>query len=249
MRGMSRDDGKVSLCSTEANSTEPWANRSKGHNGRCVAGAYEGSAGRLGTHADLYLVHWPGVWGGGGGGGAGGGAVHREARARVWREMELLLDAGRVRAIGVSNFLEHHLRDCLPSEDASAAAGECSGGRCAPMVNQVEVNPFQHPKALMRFCADRGIAVGGYCPLAKGRALGHAGVQALARKHGVSPAALLCRWSLQHDVVTIPKSTNPAHIDGNLACLAMGAIGADDMAAMDGWHQNLRVTWDPSGVP
>jgi len=215
-----------------------------------VAAAYAGSATRLGTHADLYLVHWPGVWGGGGGGsGGGGGAVHREARARCWRDMELLLDAGRVRAIGVSNFLEHHLRDVIPSEDSSAAAGECSGGRCAPMVNQIEVNPFQHPRALMQFCAERNIVVGGYCPLAKGRALDHAGVQALARKHSVSAAALLCRWSLQHGVVTIPKSTSEAHIDDNLTCLTMAPIPDADMATMDGWHQNLRVTWDPSGVP
>ena len=72
---------------------------------------------------------------------------------------------------------------------------------------------------------------------------------AVAGEIGCTPAQALLRWSLQHGVVTIPKSTSEAHIDDNLTALTMAPIPAADMATMDGWHQNLRVTWDPSGVP
>lgn len=95
-----------------------------------------------------------------------------------------------------------------------------------------------------------GIAVQGYCPLGKGAALCNATVAAIARAHGRSAAQVLLRWSLQHGVITIPKSTNPAHVRDNVACLDGGwSLNAGDMGALDGLHQGLRVTWDPTDVP
>ena len=71
--------------------------------------------------------------------------------------MELCVEAGLAGAIGVSNFLESHLEDIMDTASI------------LPAVNQIEFNPYQHPRALQRYCEDRGIVVEGYCPLGKGR--------------------------------------------------------------------------------
>lgn len=211
--------------------------------------AYAGSKHRLGTHADLYLVHWPGPWGRGGGRTTRGDVLwtnNREMRAYVWRQMELLYDAGETRAIGVSNFLQTHLGDIVGDNDGSS--GDETAG-IVPMVNQIEFNPFQYPKGLHEFCTERGIVVEGYCPLAKGHGLRDPRVCQMAQKYNLSPAALLCRWSLQHGAITIPKTLNPVHMMDNLTCFGDGmGIIKEDMMMMDGWHCDMRVTWDPTGV-
>lgn len=135
----------------------------------------------------MYLVHWPGPWP------PSGHQDHRqlaEFRVQVWREIEKLYDEEKVKAIGVSNFLEQHLHDLLDSP-------ECS---IMPMVNQIEFNPLQFPQELLRKCRDNGIKVQGYCPLAKGQALEHPVVQKVAQETRSDPASVLLRWSLQHDV-------------------------------------------------
>eukprot|EP01062_Namystynia_karyoxenos_P033268 TRINITY_DN24483_c0_g1_i1.p1 TRINITY_DN24483_c0_g1~~TRINITY_DN24483_c0_g1_i1.p1 ORF type:complete len:279 (+),score=55.00 TRINITY_DN24483_c0_g1_i1:94-930(+) len=189
-----------------------------------VQGAYRDSCRRIGVERlDLYLCHWPGV---------GGDA----ARLAMWRGMEQLLSEGQVRAIGVSNFLEKHLRPLIAS---------CT---VRPMVNQIEFNPFQHPAALVDYCRSQDIVVEGYCPLGKGRVLGHQRLAAIAAQLGCSPALVLLRWSLQKGVPTICKTRDPAHAVENTKALDL-CLPAEVMGEMDTWHENMRVTWDPTDVP
>ena len=121
---------------------------------------------------DLYLVHWPGGWGREDDGFASG----RERREFVWRQMELLLEQGLCRSIGVSNYLETHLSE---AEDYASVM---------PHVNQFEHNPFQNPSSLKRMCLDMGIVVEGYSPLAKGCKMNDPRLVQMAQKYNASVA-------------------------------------------------------------
>ena len=149
--------------------------------------------------------------------------------------MEKLLDEGLCRAIGVSNFLQRHLEPLV--ENATIP----------PLVNQVEFNPFQHPQSLHQYCRDNGILLEGYCPLGKGHILSDPRLATIATVYGRSPAQVLLRWSLQKGVVTIPKSRRVEHVQQNLEVFDF-ALEERHVEEMDTWHQNLRVTWDPSRV-
>jgi diketogulonate reductase-like aldo/keto reductase len=169
-------------------------------------------------HVDLYLVHWPDL----------------HDRRKVWAQMERVLEKGMCRAIGVSNFLQRHLLDL-------------EGVRTPPMVNQVEYNPFQQPRELHRFCDERGIVMGGYCPLGKGRVLRDPALERVARGVGRTPAQVLLRWSLEKGVVTIPKCSSAAHIRENVDAFGF-QLSAEDTRALDALDRNLRCTWDPTHV-
>ncbi|MFT3916446.1 MAG: aldo/keto reductase [Anaeromyxobacteraceae bacterium] len=183
--------------------------------------ACDQSLARLGTdRLDLYLVHWP---------------VER-LRHDTWRAMERLLEEGKVRAIGVSNYTVRHLEELL--------------ARCnvPPAVNQVELHPFLVQRELRDFCARHGIAVEAYAPLVKAQRLDHPVIVRVARKHGRTPAQVLVRWGLDHGVITIPKSVKPERLQENLDVFGF-ALDADDLAALDALDENFRTSWDPTEAP
>uniref|UniRef100_A0AAY4AAC7 NADP-dependent oxidoreductase domain-containing protein n=2 Tax=Denticeps clupeoides TaxID=299321 RepID=A0AAY4AAC7_9TELE len=190
--------------------------------------ACRASCDRLGVeYLDLYLMHWPDAM--------VPGRSSREVRAETWRALEQLYDEGRCRAIGVSNFLIHHLEEL--KDDCGVV----------PHVNQVEYHPFQQPDDLMSYCRQEGIVFEGYCPLAKGQALSHPVVLGLADKYGRTPAQVCIRWSIQNGVVTIPKSTKPIRIMEN--CQVFGFQLEDtDMVALKTLHDGRHVSWDPRRV-
>ena len=168
--------------------------------------AFAGSAARLQTdYVDLYLMHWPEV--------RGCDGDRRALLNETWRALELLLDSGRCRAIGVSNFGQSDLDDLVEDN------GECSGMQ--PHVNQCEFHPYWNPRELRAFCHDRRIQFQGYCPLAKGRILNAALLTAIAARTGLTPAQVALRWSLQHGAVTIPKSNNASRIAENIESLRL----------------------------
>jgi methylglyoxal/glyoxal reductase len=182
--------------------------------------AFEASVERLGLgHVDLYLLHWP----------------VPKLRAESWRALETLLEEGRCRAIGVSNFTVRHLDELLQS------------ARIAPAVNQVELHPFLQQRALVRYCREHGIAVEAYSPLTKGRRLGDPRLGAVAAELGRSPAQVLIRWSIEKGFVVIPKSTDRARIEANADVFDF-EIGAERMGWLDGLDEHLRTAWDPSSV-
>merc|ERR1739838_460703 len=158
------------------------------------------------------------------------GRNNREVRAETWRALEELYEEGVCRAIGVSNFLIHHLQQL--KEDCSVV----------PHVNQVEFHPFQQPNQLVEYCRQEGIVFEGYCPLAKGQALNHPTVPQLARKYQRTPAQICVRWSIQNGVVTIPKSTKKERVQENCQLQEV------DMATLGRLHDGRHVSWDPTHV-
>ncbi len=177
-----------------------------------VLRAFDESLHKMGLdHIDLYLIHWavPG---------------YRDA----WRALEQVYADGRARAIGVSNFAEHHLTDLM--RDA----------KVKPMVNQVELHPRLLQPNLLAFCRANGIAVEAWSPLMQGKIDAVPEVAAVAAAHGVSAGQVALRWNLQHGVVTIPKSTTPDRIRQN-ADLYGFELTANEMATIDALGSNGRV--------
>lgn len=179
--------------------------------------AYETSLDKLGLdYLDLYLIHWP-VQG-----------KYNEA----WRALETLYREGLVKAIGVSNFQVHHLKDLMAQ------------AQIKPMVNQVEFHPRLTQKELLRYTKDQGIQLEAWSPLMQGELLDNKTLQKIAAKYGKSVAQIILRWDLQHGVITIPKSVKAHRIVEN-AALYDFVLSEDDMARIDGLNQDLRVGPDP----
>lgn len=176
---------------------------------------------RLGvSYIDLYLIHWP----------------VKDVRGESWRAMTTLLKEGKCRSIGVSNYTIGHLKELLESSPV------------VPAVNQVELSPFLYQKDLIRFCHERGIRVEAYSPLVKGERMSHPALVATAAKYGRTPAQILVRWAIQHDLIVLPKSARRARIQENAAVFDF-TITPRDMAALDALDENLRMAWDPTHAP
>lgn len=183
--------------------------------------AFDKSLKRLGLdHVDLYLIHWP-VPG---------------KRLESWKALERIAREGRARSIGVSNFLERHLDELLATATIK------------PAVNQIEIHPFLQRRSIRAACAAHGIVVEAYSPLTKGRRLAHPAVSAVARRVGRTPAQVLIRWGLQHDLVTLPKSARPERIAENAAVYDF-ELDAEAMKTLDGLEEGLVTAWDPASVP
>lgn len=121
----------------------------------------------------------------------------------VWRALEDAYEAGKLRAIGVSNFLQDDLENLL------------EGCRIKPMVNQILLHITNTDKALSEYCWAQGILVEAYSPIAHGEALKNPAITRMAEKYGVTPARLCIRYVLQLGTVALPKTANPAHMRDN----------------------------------
>jgi len=175
--------------------------------------AFEKSLERLGMeHLDLYLIHWPVA------------GKYRE----TWRALEKLYREGRIRAIGVSNFLRHHLEDLLQSAEI------------VPMVNQMEFHPWLVQQELLDFCRAKGIQYEAWSPLMRGAVVQVPEIEALARKYGKTEAQIVLRWNLQKGVVTIPKSANKERIAANAGIFDF-ELAPEDMARIDGLDRSHRI--------
>lgn len=169
---------------------------------------------------DLYLIHWP----------------NREHRRDTWRALETIYADGRARAIGVSNYYQPHLDELF--EQATVT----------PAVNQFEFSPYCYLPDMLAYCRARNIQPEGYAPLVRGEKRDDPSLVALAEKYNKSTYQLLVRWSLQHGVVTIPKSVKQARIQENFDVLDF-VIADDDMALMNTFYDNTRIAPDPRDLP
>ena len=167
-------------------------------------------------YVDLYLIHWPVV----------------EKYKDTWRAMETLYKQGKVRAIGVSNFHQHHLEDLL------------SVAEIKPMVNQVELHPLLSQKELREYCQSEGIAVTAWSPLARGKCFDLPELQEIAKKYHKSVAQVVLRWDVQHHIITIPKSVHESRIREN-ADIFDFELTSDEMAVIDALNKNERVGQNP----
>lgn len=164
---------------------------------------------------DLYLIHWP----------------VKGKYKDTWRALEKLYKDGRVRAIGVSNFQPHHLDDLLADAEIK------------PMVNQVEFHPLLTQKPLLAYCREHQIQLEAWSPLMRGN-LDLPVLQEIARKYGKTPAQIVLRWDLQHEVITIPKSVTPQRIRENTEIFDF-ELSPDDMETIDSLNENRRFGADP----
>ncbi|CAM4086087.1 aldo/keto reductase [Bacillus wiedmannii] len=179
--------------------------------------AYEESLKKLELdYLDLYLVHWP---------------VEGKYKD-TWRALETLYKEERVRAIGVSNFQIHHLKDVL------------AGAEMKPMINQVEYHPRLTQKELQAFCKEQGIQMEAWSPLMQGQLLDNETLQEIADKYDKTTAQIILRWDLQNEVVTIPKSTKEHRIIAN-AHIFNFELTKEDMEKIDALNENHRVGPDP----
>jgi diketogulonate reductase-like aldo/keto reductase len=115
-------------------------------------------------------------------------------------------------------------------------------------VNQVEFSPFLYQRALLDGCRAHGIQLEAYGPLVRAHRMDHPALVAVARKHRRTPAQVLLRWGLQHDLVVIPKSVRPERIRENADVYGF-ALDAEDLAALDGLDEGYRTSWDPTDTP
>lgn len=168
----------------------------------------EQSLGRLGVdQVDLYLVHWP-----------QGGPTW------AWPGMERALQLGYTRSVGVSNFSVGELDEVTAEADT------------APAVNQVQFSPFEYRRMLLASCQQRGVVVEAYSPLGTGRHLFDETVKRLAERVGRTPAQVLLRWCLQHEVPVITKSMHRERIEENSQIFDFDLSG-EDMTELDALDQ------------
>lgn len=167
-------------------------------------------------YLDMYMIHWPVA--------RGSEDTYREENLETWRAFEELYQKGKVRAIGVCNFLERHLLQLMEA---------CS---VPPMVDQLEIHPGYQQRGLVRFCIEQGLVIEAWSPLGRG-ILNGPEFQAMAAKHGKSAAQLALRWSVQRGHVPLTRSSSPAHMAGNLDIFDF-TLSDEEMAAMDQLNTN-----------
>ena len=194
--------------------TSKLANRVRGYNETKTA--LDNTLGDLQTdYLDLYLVHWPNpssfrdCW--------------EEKNAETWRAFEDLLDAGKLRSIGVSNFHAHHL-DALYKT-----------ARVKPMVNQIRLCPGETQEEVVKATRERGILLEAYSPFGgsgPANVLKAGLVTEIAGSLGKTAAQVCVRWCLQHGFLPLPKSASAAHIAANADVFGF-EISGDDMLRLD----------------
>jgi diketogulonate reductase-like aldo/keto reductase len=150
----------------------------------------------------------------------------------TWKALERLYEEKRVRAIGVSNFLQNHLEALLP---------QCSE---TPMVNQMEFHPRLVQQSLIDFCTKHEIQYEAWSPLMQGRLSTLTELRGIAEKYKKDAAQIVLRWDVQKGVVTIPKSIHKERIQSNAQIFDF-TLSPDEMRAIDALDRNKRVGPDP----
>jgi 2,5-diketo-D-gluconate reductase A len=172
-------------------------------------------------YVDLFLIHWPLP------------TRYDGDYVSTWQTLEEFYRDGRARSIGVSNFQPHHLRRLHT---------ECE---IPPAVNQIEVHPYLTQADVRAFCAEHGIAVEAWSPLARGgELLREPAVVSIAGRVGKSPAQVVLRWHIERGDIVFPKSVTPARIRENIAIFDF-QLSPDDVEVISALNRNERTGPDP----
>lgn len=175
-------------------------------------------------YLDLYLIHWPNPK-----------AVRdhwAELNAESWRAMEDQYKAGKLRAIGVSNFRREHMDELLKTASIR------------PAVNQTYLNPSDMQEDVVSYNNELNILSEAYSPLGTGGLIGNKTVSEVAEHYGKTPAQVLLRWSLQHQFAPLPKSVHTDRIKENVDIFDF-VIDEEDMKTLDGLHGAADLATDP----
>lgn len=179
--------------------------------------AFDASLERLNLeYLDLYLIHWPVA------------GKYKE----TWRALEKIYADGRVKAIGVSNFMQHHLEDLMID------------AQIIPMVNQMEFHPYLVQQDLLDFCTKNNIQYEAWSPMMQGNIFDMLEFKQLAEKHNKTIAQIVLRWDLQKGVVTIPKSSKKERIIAN-ANIFDFELSDEDVKLLDALNRGQRFGPDP----
>lgn len=184
-----------------------------------VEAAFEESLAKLGMdYVDLYLVHWP----------------VKEEFVRSWKILEGIYRSGRARAIGVSNFKEHHL-DTLFAH-----------ATVVPAVNQVEMHPYLSQSGLVDYCLEKGIRPEAWGPFTVRRTklLEEKVLSDIGRKYGKTPAQVILRWDVQRGVAVIPKSAHAERQRENISIFDF-TLTPEEMQLVESLNEDRRIGADP----
>jgi methylglyoxal/glyoxal reductase len=179
---------------------------------------------RLGlSYVDLYLIHSP-------------RAKSPEDRVASWRGLEKLHHEGVCRSIGVSNYSIRHIEELQDQE-------------VVPAVNQVEFHPFVFDPDLLTYCVKKGIHIEAWAPLTRGRRFDDPTVRELAAAHGRTPAQILLRWGIEHQLIEIPKSVHRDRIEENAKIFDF-QLSAKEVARLDALRDGGSISgWNPAATP
>ena len=202
--------------------------RNAAHGYKATLEAFEGTMERLGLeYLDLYLIHWPNPvqfrthW--------------EESTAGTWAAFEKLYQAGKIRAIGVSNFMPHHIETLMKTATVK------------PMVNQLKLCPGITQPQIVKYCNEHGILVEAYSPFGTGTVFGNETMKTLAAKYGKSIGQICLKWSLQMGFLPLPKSANPMRIKENSEIFDF-ELTQEDMDRIAGLVGSCGEAPDPDNI-
>jgi diketogulonate reductase-like aldo/keto reductase len=175
-------------------------------------------------YIDMVLIHWPDV-------------KKKEDRINVWKAMEESVNEGKVKCIGVSNFLEGHLNHIL------------SNCKIKPVINQIECNPLYYDKETIDFCKSQNILIEAYCPLAEfdSKLIKNKIIVDLSKKYNKTVPQIILKWIMQKGIIPLPKSVHKEYIIQNIN-LDDFEINDDDMKLIDGLECGYKIDWDTHRV-
>lgn len=202
--------------------------RNAAHGYKATMEAFEGTMERLGLeYLDLYLIHWPNPvqfrthW--------------EESTAGTWTAFEELYKAGRIRAIGISNFMPHHIETLMKTATVK------------PMVNQLKLCPGITQPEIVTYCKEHGILVEAYSPFGTGMVFADESMKQLSIKYGKSIGQICLRWSLQMGFLPLPKSANPMRIKENSEIFDF-ELTPEDMDVIAGLIGSCGEAPDPDNI-
>lgn len=167
-------------------------------------------------YIDLYLVHWP---------------IKRK-REDTWKALEYLYNNKQVKAIGVANYLMPFLKELEMYSSVT------------PVVDQMEFTPWLYLKDELQYCKQHNIQLQSYSPLTRGQKFNDKRLIQLCNKYNKTPAQIILRWNIEHEISTIPKSSNKKRLQENFDIFDF-SLSKDDVELMDGFNENFRVVEDP----
>ena len=202
--------------------------RNANHGYEATMEAFELTIKKLGVdYLDLYLIHWPnpvqfrGIW--------------KTAMQETWRAFEDLYKAKKIRAIGVSNFMPHHIEALMETAEIK------------PMVNQLKLCPGIDQPEIVKYCGENDIVVEAYSPFGTGLIFDNEVMQNLAKKYNKTIAQICLRWCLQNDFVSLPKSANPIRIKDNTDIFDF-ELSAEDMDLIASLSGSCGEAPDPDTI-
>ena len=175
-------------------------------------------------YIDLVLIHWPGV-------------TNPKQRIDVWKALEEAVEQGKVKSIGLSNFLKKHIEQIL---------NNC---KIKPVINQIECHPLYYDKDTIEYCKSQNIIIEAYCPLAEfhKNLIQNKNIVEIAKSLGKSVPQVILRWHLQHQIIPLPKSVHSNYIKENYD-LDGFTLSEEQMKVIDGLNTNFKIDWDPHGL-